>query len=108
MNHHEQEHESSRLAREISDRPVRALFERFVNTWSTIHDDVHIQSTSVELRFFYKDRFLCRLAPYRELFHVQVGEDPGWECRVRSEEGFADTMDRALERFLHVYGSNGP
>ena len=97
--------ESSRLAREISDRPVRALFERFVVTCTGLHGDIHVQATSVEIVFSFRDRLLCRLAPYRELFHVQVGGNPGWETRVRSETGFLDTVDRTLERFLDIYGA---
>ena len=95
--------ELSRLAKEISDRPVRVLFERFVSTCAGLHEGVRLQATSVELRLFYGDHFLCRLAPYRELFHVQVGDNPGWETRVRSEAGFMDAVDRALQRFLDIY-----
>jgi hypothetical protein len=85
---------------------VKALFDRFVDTYANLHDDIRVQTTSVEVRFFYKDEFLCRLAPYRELFHVQVGEGPAWETRVRSEASFLDTIDRALQRFLRVYATS--
>ena len=70
-----------------------------------LHGDIHVQATSVEIVFSFRDRLLCRLAPYRELFHVQVGGNPGWETRVRSETGFLDTVDRTLERFLDIYGA---
>jgi hypothetical protein len=97
--------ETQTLASEIADRDVRALFDRFVETYSNLHGEIRVQATSVEIRFFYKDEFLCRLAPYRELFHVQVGDKPVWETRVRTRAGFQDTIDRALRRFLRVYAA---
>lgn len=97
---------SARLASEITDKAVKALFDRFVDTYSRVHDGISVRITHVEIRFFYKDAFLCRLSPYRELFHVQVGETPAWETRVRSESAFSETMDRALQRFLSVYAAS--
>lgn len=94
-----------RLAHEIEDRSVRTLFDLFVATYSNVHDDIQMQVTSVEIRFFYGDEFLCRVAPYRELFHVQVGDNPAWETRVRTDASLLDTLDRALQRFLHVYAT---
>lgn len=94
-----------RLANEIADRSVKELFERFVETYSNVHDDIRVQTTSVEIRFFYQGELLCRLAPYRELFHVQIGDGPGWETRVRTEESFFAAIDRALHRFLEAYAA---
>ncbi len=98
-------YKADRLASEIENKTARALFGRFVQTYSSVHDDIRVEATSVEIRFFYNDEFLCRLAPYRELFHVQVGDEPAWETRVRTEAGFLDTLDRALQRFLHAYAA---
>lgn len=95
--------EPGRLASDIENGAVRALFNRFIQTYSGVHDDIRVQATSVEIRFFYQGHFLCRLSPYRELFHVQVGDNPGWETRVRDEGGLVDAIDRALQRFLQVY-----
>lgn len=94
------------LASEITDKVVKTLFDRFVATYSRVHEEIDVQVTRVEIRFFFKNEFLCRLAPYRELFHVQVGEAPAWETRVRTETGFNETMDRALHRFLAVYATS--
>lgn len=99
-------HELERLASSIADRAVRALFERFVETYSGLHDEIRVHASSVELRFFYRSEFLCRLAPYRDLFHVQIGEAPAWETRVRSETGMLDTVDVALRHFLGVYAAS--
>ena len=94
---------AARLAGEIADGQVRRLFARFVETMSGLHEDIRSEGTDVELRFLYHDQLLCRLVPYRELFHVQVGESPAWETRVRTLEAYADTVDRALQRFLSVH-----
>jgi hypothetical protein len=94
------------LASEITDKIVRTLFDRFVTTFSSVHEEIRVEATRVEIRFFFKNEFLCRLAPYRELFHVQVGDAPAWETRVRTEAGFNETMDRALHRFLAVYATS--
>ena len=93
------------LSQEIADRAVKALFERFVAIYSGLHDDIRVQASSVEIRFFFKDEFLCRLAPYRDLFHVQVGESPVWETRVRTEAGFMETLDRSLRCFLKAFAT---
>ena len=93
------------LSQEIADRAVKALFERFVAIYSGLHDDIRVQASSVEIRFFFKDEFLCRLAPYRDLFHVQVGESPVWETRVRTEAGFMETLDRSLSCFLKAFAT---
>ena len=97
---------AEQLAGEITDKVVKTLFDRFIVTYSRVHDEIRVQVTRVEIRFFFKNEFLCRLAPYRELFHVQVGEAPAWETRVWSETGFNETMDRALQRFLAVYAAS--
>jgi hypothetical protein len=97
---------SARLAGSIADNTVRVLFERFVETYAGLHDEIQVHSSSVELRFFFRGAFLCRLAPYRDLFHVQIGEAPAWETRVRSEAGLLETVDVALQHFLRVYAAS--
>ncbi len=89
-----------RLADGIGDRSIRALFDRFVDICLNIHDEIRVDATSVEIRFFFRDEFLLRVVPYRDLFHVQVGEIAEWETRVRTEPGFLETVDRTLDRFL--------
>jgi hypothetical protein len=99
-------HGSGRLAGSITDTAVRALFERFIEALTGLHDGIRVHASSVELRFFYQNEFLCRLAPYRDLFHVQIGEVPAWETRVRSEAGLFETIDVALQHFLKVYAAS--
>ena len=98
--------EHGRLAGSIADHTVKVLFERFVETYAGLHDEIRVHASSVELRFFYRSEFLCRLAPYRDLFHVQIGEAPAWETRVRSEKGLLATVDVALRHFLRVYAAS--
>lgn len=101
-----EEKPSVRLAGDIADRAVRELFERFVDACSGLNESIESESSSVEVRFFYSGRFLCRVAPYRDLFHVQIGETPSWETRIRSEAGFLDAIDRTLQRFLEAYAES--
>ncbi|MEE9271351.1 MAG: hypothetical protein V3V49_13945 [Candidatus Krumholzibacteria bacterium] len=93
------------LGDEISDNSVRQMFHRFVELLSGIDGRVRLQTSRVEVRFFLGDEFLCRLAPYRELFHVQIGDAPAWEARVRTHDGYAAAVDRVLQRYLEVYAS---
>ncbi len=96
---------ATRLGDEISDSSVRQLFHRFVSQLGGVHHEVRVQATRVEVRFFFGDAFLCRLVPYRELFHVQIGDDPAWEARVRTFDGYAEAIDRAVQRYLEVYAA---
>ena len=70
-----------------------------------LHPDVESRASAVEARFFFNRELLCRVVPYRELFHVQIGEDNAWETRVRNEAGFLDAVDRTVQRFLQVYAT---
>jgi len=101
-----EEKPSVRLANEIADRAVRGLFERFIDACSGFSESIEVEANSVEARFFYSGQFLCRVAPYRDLFHVQIGESPSWETRVRSEAGFLDAVDKALQLFLEAYAES--
>lgn len=89
----------------ISDHRLKGLYLRFIRHLSRLHDSIKVESTSVEVRVFYLDKLICRVVPYRELFHVQIGEWPTWEIRVRDEGGYAESLDRAIEYFLSAYPS---
>jgi hypothetical protein len=81
------------------------MFTRFVDALASLDERVTVDASRVELRFLYDGVFLCRLAPYRELFHVQIGEDPMWETRVRTEETLVAAIDRVLLGYLELYAS---
>ena len=93
------------LSEEISDPLVAGLFERFVETVSGFHADLEVSTSRADLRFLFGDIFVCRVAPYRELFHVQIGENPAWEARVRRADDLPEALDHALGRFLAVYSA---
>lgn len=95
-----------RLGDEIASAPVRQLYKRYVRLVSGMHDEIEARASAVEVRLFFRSELVCRLVPYRELFHVQVGDGQAWETRVRSEESFLDTMDRTLQRFLALRTSS--
>jgi hypothetical protein len=93
------------LSEEITDGPVKKLFQRFFADLTGVHDDIRLGTTAVEVRAYYQDILLCRAVPYRELFHMQIGESPTWEIRVRNETGFFEAFDRVLVRFLSIHAT---
>lgn len=92
----------NRLVDEISDRSVRGLFELVLDTVLSLDERIALEASRVELRIICDGEFLCRLAPYRELFHVQVGEDPAWETRVRTPEACEEAADRIIQRYVET------
>ena len=87
----------------IVDREVKGLYESFVDAVCGMHADVRLETTRLEKRLFLRDTLLCRIAAYRELFHVQIGKTDVWEIRVRNRATCSDALDRVLTRFLEVY-----
>lgn len=94
---------ATQLGDEISQGAVADLFRRYVGVVGDLHPQVESRASAVEARFFFNQRLLCRVVPYRELFHVQIGDQHAWETRVRNEAGFLEAVDRTVQRFLHVY-----
>ncbi|MEJ2719851.1 MAG: hypothetical protein P8181_01745 [bacterium] len=87
---------------------VKELYARFVRTAIGLHSDVKARPAQLESRILYGGALVCRVVPYRELFHVQVGGEPVWEARVRDAAGCADAVDRMLARFLELYALGDP
>ncbi len=84
---------------------VKQLYNRLIDGTLGIHEDVEVRAAQLESRIQYRGSLVCRVVPYRELFHVQIGGNPMWETRVRDAAGCADAMDRILARFLDLYAS---
>lgn len=82
------------------------MYERLVAILGGLHTDVSVGETGVELRARVGERTLCRVVPYRELLHVQVGDAPVWEVRVRDEAAFLDAVDRILRAFVGIVASS--
>ena len=79
---------------------VRGLYRRLIALVSALHDDVRVEEGDVDVRVAFGDHALCRMVPYRELVHVQIGAEGTWETRVRDEQGFRMLADRLLREFV--------
>jgi len=90
------------LADIIVDQSVRSMYIQLVDTLRRLHSDVRVEETGVELRAGFERRTLCRVVPYRELLHIQVGSDPVWEVRVRDRSGYLAVTDRILREFCQL------
>lgn len=87
----------------IADTFLRDLYYKFLASVCGFHDGVRVETARLDVRIFWRDGLLCRVAPYRELFHVQVGKEDIWETRVRNRAGCVESLDRVLARFLDLY-----
>jgi len=63
---------------------------------------VRVVESGVELRADFENHLFCRVVPYRELLHIQVGTDPTWEIRVRDRAAYAGAVDRIFREFLRL------
>lgn len=91
-----------RLVENVADTHLRKLCMMVVDELRRLHPQVRFEATSVEVRFLLGDSFFCRLVPYRELLHFQVGYSPAWEVRVRDEKGCLEALDRCIEEYLRL------
>lgn len=88
------------LADQIRNQEIRALFNDLMEKLPEIHPEVSREVSPVEARFTVRERCLCRVVPYRDLIHVQIGEEPCWEVRVRGEQDYREAFDRILRELL--------
>lgn len=91
------------LLDKIVDTHIRDLLACYLGWVADLHGEIHFHTSTVDTRVFCGEDLLCRVVPYNELFHVQVGATPVWETRVRNESTCLDTMDRTLQRFLEIH-----
>lgn len=89
-----------RLVETITDPSLRREFADLITRTLDLDDSMALEATNVEFRLTCGDAFVCRLAPYDELFHAQVGENPAWETRVRTPKGAREALDRIIQRYL--------
>ena len=97
----------SALADVITDQSVRSMYGSLVECLESLHGSVRVKESGIELRAEFENNLLCRVVPYRELLHIQVGKDPTWEVRVRDRSGYAGAVDRILREFLRL-SAGGP
>lgn len=91
-----------RLAETITDPPARERFLRLVGEVMRLHQDVAVVVSGIDVRAEFAGGTLCRIVPYRELVHVQVGEDPMWETRMRTDLGYTESIHRIVDVFLRA------
>ena len=91
-----------RLGEIITDSSVRGYYRDMIGHLNKLHGDVEIYQSEVDVRAEYAGRLICRIVPYRELLHIQIGDSPVWEIRVKNEAGFMESMGRILETFLKM------
>lgn len=84
----------------ITHLPVRNFFHELIDILSGLHSDVQIRRSPVDIRAEFNGRTICRVVPYRELIHLQVGDTTVWEVRVRDEAGYLEAVHRILETYL--------
>jgi hypothetical protein len=84
----------------VGDPEVRRLCHGLVGELARLHEAVVVSPGPVDIRAEAWGRQLCRIVPYRELVHVQVGERPTWETRVRDEVSYLEAVDMILSAFL--------
>jgi hypothetical protein len=87
----------------IADQRIRELYYKFLEAICEFHDDVKIETSRMDTKVYFGGAFLCRVVPYRQLFHILIGKETVWETRVRDYAGCVEAVDHALSRFLDTY-----
>jgi hypothetical protein len=90
------------LAERFEVPEVKELFLRLAADLDRLHRDVAVRASDIDVRADVAGRPLCRLVPYRELIHVQVGDGPTWESRVREAGGYYQAVDMIAATLLQA------
>lgn len=91
----------------IANVAVRGFFHELIEIISSLHEDVDVHHSPVDIRAEYAGKCICRIVPYRELVHLHIGESPVWEVRVRDEAGHLEAVDRILDVYLSLVSAAG-
>jgi hypothetical protein len=59
----------------------------------------------MELHADFRGIPLCRVVSYRELLHIQIGQNPMWETRVRASSEFPPVMEHIVRAFLRAFAA---
>jgi hypothetical protein len=87
----------------VADPVVARLLADLRAALPRLHGEVRVTETPVDLRAEFRGALVCRVVPYRELLHIQVGENPMWETRLRTAYEFPHVVDRIVRTFLRAY-----
>lgn len=98
----------SSLAEVVANPALARLVDDLRVALARLHGDVRVVETSMELRAEFHGVAICRVVPYRELLHIQVGQDPMWETRLRKASEFPPVMDRIVRDFLRAVARPAP
>lgn len=93
----------SNLADVVADRSLARLVDDVRAALGQLHGEVRVVESPVDLQAEFRGALICRVVPYRELLHFQVGEDPVWETRLRATHEFPQVMERIVRTFLREY-----
>ena len=99
---------TSSLAEVVANPALARLVDDLRVALARLHGDVRLVETSMELRAEFHGVAICRVVPYRELLHIQVGEDPMWETRLRKASEFPQVMDRIVRVLLRAVARPAP
>jgi hypothetical protein len=97
-------HDSAAIIQVIADTSVQRLFSQLMTDVRGLHSQIRISESEMDVRVEFNGCFLCRMVPYRELVHIQLGEPVTWEVRVRDATGFLSVTDRIAREFIRSFG----
>ena len=97
-----------RLAETVADASLRQHFYGLVELLGNLHDEVQLDVGPVEVFARFSGETLCRIVAYRDVLHLQIGESPVWEVRVRDDSAYNAAVDRLVERFLSLSAAVPP
>jgi len=90
------------LVKLIRNHEVRKLYIDLIGKLASAHPNIEAVVSPVEARYMVKGKCLCRVVPYRDLLHIQIGEEPCWEVRVRGGHDYPSALDRILRELLRL------
>ena len=91
----------SGLFEQVENPELRALVDELRAALPRLHSEIRVHDAPYELSATFRDVLLCRVVPYREVLHVQVGQDPEWETRLHGAREWPGVMERIVRVFLH-------
>jgi hypothetical protein len=68
-----------------------------------LHSGVRVVESPLDLSAEFRGVTFCRITPYRELIHIQIGQDPMWEARLRTAGELPEVTARVVRAFLDVF-----
>jgi hypothetical protein len=86
----------------IIPRRIQELYVRLCREIIMLSDEIQIETSPFEMRFYDQGGFRVTVSPYRELFMVSVGSSFSCDVRVSAEDGYIAALDLLLHHYLKV------